>query len=85
MWCLARLLPLMIGEFVPEDDDRWKLYTTFLTIVDYVLAPTTNEDIIDYLSRLINYHHSRFRELYPRCPIIPKQHYMIHFPDWMRK
>ena len=84
MWCLARLLPLMIGEFIPGDDDRWKLYTTFLTIVDYVLASTTNEDIIDSLSRLINYHHSRFRELYPHCPI-PKQHYMIHFPDWMRK
>ena len=59
MWCLARLLLLRIVEFIPEDDDQWKLYTTCLTIVDYVLAQTTNEDIIDSLSRLINYHHSR--------------------------
>ena len=85
MWCLARLLPLMIGEFIPEDDDRWELFTTFLSIVDYVLAPTTNEDIIEYLRKLIEDHHSRFCELYPHCSIISKQHYMIHFPDWMRK
>ena len=82
MWCLARLLPLMIGEL---DDDRWKLFTTFLLIVDYVFAPTTDEDIIEHLQILIKDHHSGFCELYPHCSIIPKQHYMIHFPDWMRK
>ena len=74
MWCLARLLPLMIGEHIPQDDDRWELYKTFLTILDYIFAPNTDQDIIEYLS-----------ELYPNCSITPKQHYMVHIPDWMEK
>ena len=85
MWCLARLLPLMIGEHIPQDDDRWELYKTFLTILDYVFAPNTNEDIIEYLRELIEDHHVKFRELYPDCLITPKHHYMVHIPDWMEK
>ena len=85
MWCLARLLPLMIGEHVPEDDHRWGLFKIFLMIVDYVFAPNTDEDIIEYIRKLIEDHHLKFRELYPDCPITPKQHYMIHIPDWMTK
>ena len=85
MWCLARLLPLMIGEFIPEDDDRWSLYIMFLTIMDYILSPNINEDNIAYVRHLIKHHHTGFCELYPHCSLIPKQHYMIHFPDWMEK
>ena len=85
MWCLARLLPLMIGELISEDDCRWTLYTTFLTIMDYIFSPNTNEDNIAYLRHLIGNHHTRFRKLYPHCSLVPKQHYMIHFPDWMEK
>ena len=85
MWCLARLLPLMIDEHIPQDDDRWELYKTFLTILDYVFAPNTNKDIIKYFRELIKDHHVKFRELYPDCLITPKQHYMVHIPDWMEK
>ena len=85
MWCLARLLPLMIGEHVPEDDCRWRLYIMFLTIMDYTFSPNTDKDNIEYVRYLIGNHHIRFCELYPHCSIIPKQHYMIHFPDWMEK
>ena len=46
---MCRLLPLMIGEHIPQHDDRWELYKTFLMILDYVFAPNTNEDIIEYL------------------------------------
>jgi len=76
MWCLGRLLPLMIGEKVPEDDSRWQLFLTFLTIMDYVFAPVTDEDNISYIRYLIGSHHCRFRELYPHCSLIPKQHYL---------
>ena len=39
--CLARLLPLMIGEFIPEDDEHWKLYITFLTIMSHQIQMKT--------------------------------------------
>ena len=85
MWCLARLLPVMIGEHVPQDDERWGLYKIFLMIMDYVFAPITDEGIIEHVRELIEDHHTKFCELYPDCSIIPKQHYMVHIPDWMKK
>ena len=53
--------------------------------MDYIFAPVTNHDIISYVQLLIAQHHARFRELYPECSIIPKQHYLCHVPEWMEK
>ena len=75
----------MVGDFVNEDDDKWQLFLDLITIVDYVFAPITNADIIAYVRLLIGDHLTRFRELYPSCSIIPKQHYMVHIPQWMEK
>ena len=63
MWCLARLLSLMIGGHVPEDDHRWGLFKIFLMIVDYIFAPNTDEDIIEYIRKLIEDHYFIFCEL----------------------
>ena len=78
MWCLARLLPLIIGDVVPEDDERWKLFLQLLTIIDYVFAPKTTSEIVAYVRVLIQYHHTKFTLLYPDCSVIPKMHYMVH-------
>ena len=75
----------MIGEHIPEDNERWELFKTFLMILDYVFVTNTDEDIIEYLRKLIEDHHTKFRELYPDCSITPIQHYMVHIPDWMKK
>ncbi len=85
MWCLARYLPLIIGDLVPEDDEKWNLFLMLLTIVDYVFAPRTTPDVIAYVRFLINQHHTEFRRLYPDCVMIPKQHYMVHIPEWMER
>lgn len=57
--------------------------TLFLTIIimDYIFSPHTNKDNIAYVRYLIWNHHTSVAELYPHCSLIPKQHYMIHFPD----
>ena len=34
MWLSGRILPLIIGEFVPEEDQRWDLYLRMMEIVD---------------------------------------------------
>lgn len=83
MWCLSRLLPLMIGEMVSEQDPKWENFLLMLTITDYAFAPVTSEEIIPYLKSLIRDHHEAFKELYPNCPIIPKMHYLIHLPEWL--
>ena len=85
MWCFARLLPLMIGEKVPVNHPHWENFLLFLKITDYVFSPVTSADIVDYLSLLIHNHHTAFRELYPESSFIPKLHYVIHIPEWMRR
>ena len=82
MWCLARLLPLMIGDLVPTDDDIWENYLTLLDIVDYALAPRTTKEKAAYLAVLVEDFLSEFSRLYDR-PLIPKMHYMVHLATWM--
>ncbi len=83
LWCLARSLPLILGEYVAENDPNWDNFLLMLTITDYVFAPVSSQDIIGYLKILIQEHHEAFSTLYPDAPIIPKQHYVIHLPDFM--
>ena len=83
MWCLGRLLPLMVGELVPQSDPHWENFTLMLQITDYIFAPVTSPDIASYIKTLIKEHHECFKELYPSASIIPKMHYMIHLPEWM--
>lgn len=85
MWCLARLLPLMIGDIVPTDDNHWQNFLALLTIIDYVFAPVASPDIVSFLHDKIQDHHEKFRLLYPECSVIPKLHYMIHIPEWILK
>lgn len=81
MWCLSRLLPLLIGERVPVDNPNWKNFLLLREILDYVLAPTLTHDCSAYLKSLINEHHLAFKELYPTSSITPKLHYLIHYPE----
>lgn len=85
LWCLGRLLPLLIGDLVPDDDPYWDNYLLLLTIVDYVFAPTLSKRTPAFLTVLINDHLSQFKEIYTNCSIIPKQHYLIHIPQWIEQ
>ena len=81
MWCLARLLPLMIGDAIPTDDDCWYNFLLLLEMLDYIFAPTLTFEAVAQLTVTINDHHQGFKNIYPTCPIIPKMHYIIHYPD----
>ena len=80
MWCLALHLPLLVGDYVPEDDEHWELLCVLLAIIRIAFAPTISENQVAYLQKLIQEHHEKFKELFPQCNVIPKMHYMIHMP-----
>lgn len=82
MWCLARFLPLIIGDLIPRDDNNWENFLTFLNIMDYTLSPTTTAEKMAYLSVLVEDFLTEFSELYDR-PLTPKLHYMVHIPSWI--
>ena len=49
-----------------------------------LFAPVLSEDNVAYLHFLIEEHHKAF-DLYPSCNIIPKMHYMVHYPSWISR
>ena len=84
-WCLARFLPLLIGDLVPENDEKWDNYLDLLKIMEYVFTPVTTEAKADYLVVLIEDYLTTFTQLYPERPLTPKQHYLVHIPTWIRR
>ena len=70
MWLLACILPLSIGDLVPEDDERWSNFLRMLDIVDILFCPRITEDDAAYLTTLIS--DEEFCHLYPSRSVIPK-------------
>lgn len=75
----------MIGEKVPREDEHWNNFLLLLTIQDYVFAPCISPRSISYLKGLIDDHHQTFKDLYPTSSIIPKMHYMVHYPECIQR
>ena len=80
---LCRILPLLIGERVPQDNQHWKCFLLLLKIVHIVACPVISKGCCAYLRVLIDEHHSTFRDLYTSNSITPKQHFIVHYPDQM--
>ena len=74
----------MIGEKVDEEDPYWENFLLHLGINEYIFAPTVSDGMSAHLHDLIVDHHRTFKELY-MCSVIPKMHYMVHYPEWMRR
>ena len=79
MWTSARMLPLMIGHLIPNDEPHWNHYLQLLDIVDIIFSPAIRPGIPSYLEVLIEENLEEFTELYS-SPVIPKMHYLIHIP-----
>lgn len=78
MWLLGRILSSLIGDMVPDDDEKWKNFLLLMEIVDFLFCPTISEEECAYLAVLIGEHHQEFTKLYPTESVIPKIHFMIH-------
>lgn len=65
---------------IPEEDEKYQLFLLLLEIVEIIFSPLTSCNQASYLQSLIEEHHLKFKELYPNASIIPKMHYMVHYP-----
>ena len=84
MWLLSIILPLLVGDFIPECSEHWHCFLFLLKICSIAAAWTISKSSIEYLSLLIEEHHELFKKLYPEKIIIPKMHYMFHYPSQIR-
>jgi hypothetical protein len=83
MWCLGRLLPMIIGSYVPAQDEKWNLFITLLEINDIIFSDVITVNKALFLQDLIENHHTQFVQLYPNASVIPKMHYILHYPRTM--
>ena len=84
-WCLARFLPLLVGSRIPSDDCFWKFYLTFLEILDIVSSPRVSNDSVTELEVLLQEFFREFKRLYPTLAIIPKMHFLLLYPQFIRE
>lgn len=53
-------------------------------IVELVVAPTHTDESIAYLEGNISEHRQKYRELFPSVQLLPKHHYLEHYPQLIR-
>lgn len=80
MMVLSREFPFLIADKIPQHDENWKLFLLLLKICSISLSPVCTRDTIACLRVLIEEKLEEFQRLYPGQSVIPKQHYMVHYP-----
>ena len=83
-WCLLRNLPLMIASKVPRGDPHWQLLIALLDCMTIIFAPEITAGLADFLSCLVEEHHTLFKSLYPSKSLLPKHHFMVHYGTQMK-
>lgn len=84
-WCLARFFPLLVGDLVQTGDEKWENFLDLLIIMEYAFAPVVTMDKTYYMEVLIEEFLCEFTRLYPERRLVPKMHYLVHVPSWMRR
>lgn len=83
-WSLLRNLPLLFGDLVCPNDVHWYVLLPWLQIVNIVFSPMI-KGITIFLKHLIAEHHRLFKQLFPKKRLLPKHHFMVHYPTCMLK
>lgn len=84
MWLLLRVFPLMCGEKL-KDDVKYKHFIELLHIFRDLNDESYDENKIKKLELDIENYLKNFKKHYPTNRIIPKQHFLIHYPSTIRK
>ena len=85
MWCFIRLLPLMLGDKIPIENDTWELLLKFVNLVESVCAYSFSDSDLSYLDFKIEAFNSHFCKHFPSISVKPKRHYIIHIPKMIRE
>jgi hypothetical protein len=76
---------MIIHDLVPEDNPDWELFSDLMKIVDIVISPVIARQTTYYLQVFIKEYLEEFKNLYPNTRLIPKKHFMVHYPTQIRR
>ncbi|KAK7921877.1 hypothetical protein WMY93_008779 [Mugilogobius chulae] len=80
-WTLLRLLPLMIGRYIPEGDETWEVILCLKDVLELAMSTKFTEDTIDYLNIKLSEHRALLKSAFPNYKLRPKHHYLEHYPS----
>ncbi len=83
--CLVRNAPLIFGDVLERNNCYWNLLLLLIQIVNIVFSPIVTNGMTYYLKHLIKDHHKLFKSLFSEKRLIPKHHFMLHYPRCIRK
>lgn len=84
-WCLLRLMSIILGDLVPEENADWELYLQFREIVDICFATVIPSEYLPYLETAVQAFLVAFAERYGTAAIIPKLHFLVHYARFIRE
>lgn len=83
-WALLRLLPLLIGNLVPNSEPAWEILMDLREIVELVMSVKFSEAMLCFLERKIVEHRQLLQDTFPNLKLRPKHHYVEHYPHLIR-
>ncbi|KAG9277980.1 hypothetical protein AMEX_G5760 [Astyanax mexicanus] len=86
-WTLLRLIPLMIGSTIPEQEPSWEILMDLKEIVEIAVSTTLSEEILCYLESKISDHRNPRKLLldtFPDFKLRPKHHFIEHYAHLVR-
>lgn len=69
---------------MPEDEPAWQVILHLKDIVELVVAPVHTDETIVYLEAKIHDHRQLYVHLFPFAKLLPKHHYIEHYPHMIR-
>ncbi|XP_065678248.1 uncharacterized protein LOC136071637 [Hydra vulgaris] len=81
-WCLGRFFCLLLGDVVDTDNQYFHLiHLLLMEICGITFAPKVTVHLITYLTEVISIHHKLFTKIFSGHTVIPKQHFLVHYPS----
>lgn len=84
MQTFVHFFPLLVGDLVPENNQIWLFLINFIEMIDLLLLPKFNNQIILNLQKHITYHNNKYTELF-QDSLKPKHHFLIHYCNIIKK
>lgn len=85
MMVFIKILPFLLDGLVDSDDVYVAFLGDLIDIFQILIAPVITLGTLSVLKQCIKDHLRKFKELFPNLNIIPKQHYMVHFPSLIKR
>lgn len=83
MFCLVKLLPLMIGDLVNKKDKVWHFLQLLIKITEFALQNQVNTTKIDDFMKDVAEHNKLYMVLFNET-LKPKHHFLVHYGTVIR-